>query len=256
MRVDLNCDLGESFGPWPMGQDAAMLGLVTSANIACGFHGGDPDIMRDTAALAKRNGVAIGAHPGFRDLQGFGRRRILGLSAREIESLIAYQIGAMQACAALAGHRVTYVKVHGALSNMACEDAMMANAIAAAIKAVDPALVFVVLPLTELATAGEKAGLPLASEVFADRAYEDDGQLVSRSKPGAVIHDADAAGERVFRMVADQAVTTVSGKRLPVRVDTVCIHGDNPAAVALGRAVRARLEAEGVELRAFASAVG
>lgn len=254
MRVDLNCDLGESFGPWPMGQDTAMLGLVTSANIACGFHGGDPDIMRDTAALAKRNGVAIGAHPGFHDLQGFGRRRILGLSARDIEALIAYQIGAMQACAALAGHRVTYVKVHGALSNMACEDAMMANAIAAAIKAVDRSLVFVVLPLTALATAGEKAGLPLASEVFADRAYEDDGQLVSRSKPGAVIHDADAAGERVFRMVADQAVTTVSGKRLPVRVDTVCFHGDNPAAVALARSVRARLKAEGVELRAFAPA--
>jgi 5-oxoprolinase (ATP-hydrolysing) subunit A len=254
MQVDLNCDMGESFGPWVMGDDAAMLDLITSANVACGFHAGDPQIMLKTAALAKQKGVAIGAHPGFHDVEGFGRREIHGLSAREIETMIAYQIGAMQAIAALAGHEVTFVKVHGALSNMAWKDEMIANALAAAIKGVDAKLVFVVLPFSKLVAAGEKAGLRMVNEVFADRAYEDDGLLVSRRKPGAVLHDPELVGERVLRMVADQAITSVSGKVMKLAVDTICIHGDTPTAVSLARAVRQRLEGAKVKLAPFAAA--
>jgi UPF0271 protein len=252
VRVDLNSDLGESFGPWNMGDDAGMLDIVTTANVACGFHGGDPEIMRATCEAAKARGVAIGAHPGFNDLQGFGRRQIVGLSAREIESLMAYQIGALQAMAAMAGHRVTHVKVHGALSNMACVDAAMAGALARAIKAVDARLFFIVIPLTALERAGEATGLKLAREVYADRAYEDDGTLVSRKKPGAVLHDPAAVAARVLRMVRDQAIVSVNGKRLPLSVDTVCIHGDSPGAVAMAKAVRAALTAAGVEISAFA----
>jgi UPF0271 protein len=254
MQVDLNCDMGESFGPWIMGDDAAMLDLITSANVACGFHGGDPQIMLRTAQLAKEKGVAIGAHPGFHDVEGFGRRQILGLSAREIETLVAYQIGALQGIAALAGHEVTYVKIHGALSNMACEDEMMAAALANGIKGVDASLAFVVLPFSKLVPAGEKAGLRLVNEVFADRAYEDDGLLVSRRKPGSVLHDPDLVAARVQKMVADQAITCVSGKVRKVAIDTVCIHGDTPAAVSLAKAVRQRLDKAKVEVAAFAGA--
>jgi 5-oxoprolinase (ATP-hydrolysing) subunit A len=251
MRVDLNSDMGESFGPWVMGEDAAMLDLVTSANIACGFHGGDPMVMLKTARLAKDKGVAIGAHPGFHDVQGFGRRQIVGLSGQEIETLVAYQIGALQGIAALAGHKVTYVKIHGALSNMACEDDAMARAIAAGIRGVDRELVFAVLPFSKLVPAGEKAGLRIVNEVFADRAYEDDGLLVSRRKPGAVLHDAPVVAERVQRMIEEQAVSTASGKKLKVAIDTVCIHSDTPAAVSLARAVRARLDAAKIKVAPF-----
>ena len=190
MTIDLNCDLGESFGAWEMGNDAAMIELATSVNIACGFHAGDADIMRKTVELAKARGVSIGAHPGYRDLHGFGRRPVPGMKASEIENLVAYQIGALQAIATAAGHKVTHVKAHGALSNVACEDDMTAQAIASAIKAVDPNLIFVVLANSKLVQAGEAANLPMVHEVFADRAYEDDGSLVSRRKPGAVLHDA------------------------------------------------------------------
>jgi 5-oxoprolinase (ATP-hydrolysing) subunit A len=251
MQVDLNSDMGESFGPWVMGDDAAMLNLITSANIACGFHGGDPMVMLNTARLAREKGVAIGAHPGFHDVEGFGRRQIVGLSAREIETLVAYQIGALQGIAALAGHTVTYVKIHGALSNMACENEAMATAIAAAIKGVDRKLAFVVLPFSKLVPAGEKAGLHIVTEVFADRAYEDDGLLVSRIKPGAVLHDAPMVAQRVQRMVEEQAVTTISGKKLKVAIDTVCIHSDTPAAVELARAVRARLDRAKIKVAPF-----
>jgi len=254
MQVDLNCDMGESFGPWTMGDDEAMLDLITSANVACGFHGGDPQIMLKTAKLAKQKGVAIGAHPGFHDIEGFGRRQILGLSAREVEALIAYQVGALQGIAALAGHRVTYVKVHGALSNMACEDEALATAIASGIKGVDPKLAYVVLPFSKLVAAGEKAGLPIVTEVFADRAYEDDGLLMSRRKPGSVLHDPDFVAERVRRMIEDQAVTSVSGKVMKIAIDTVCIHGDTPAAVSLAKAVRKRLEAAKIAVAPFSGA--
>jgi UPF0271 protein len=251
MTIDLNCDLGESFGAWQMGNDAAMIDLATSVNVACGFHAGDADTMRKTVQLAKTRGVSIGAHPGYRDLHGFGRRPVAGLSAAEIENLVAYQIGALQAVATLAGHKVTHVKAHGALSNAACEDDMTARAIASAIKAVDRNLKFVVLANTRLVTAGEAAGLPLVHEVFADRAYEDDATLVSRRKPGAVLHDTAQIAERVVRMVQDRAVVSVSGKTIKVQLDTVCIHGDTPGAVEIARAVREALKDSGIEVRPF-----
>jgi UPF0271 protein len=251
MTIDLNCDLGEGFGAWQMGSDAAMIELASSVNIACGFHAGDADIMRKTAELAKARGVSIGAHPGYRDLHGFGRRPVAGLTATEIENLVAYQIGALQTVAALAGHKVTHVKAHGALSNVACEDDMTARAIASAIKAVDPRLHFVVLANTRLVKAGEAAGLSLVHEVFADRAYEDDANLVSRRKPGAVLHDTAQIAERVVRMVQDRAVVSVSGKSIKVQIDTVCIHGDTPGAVDIARAVRRALSDNGIEVRPF-----
>src|SRR5262249_22924545 len=201
--IDLNCDLGESFGPWEMGNDPAMIELATSVNIACGFHAGDADIMRKTVEMAKTHGVSVGAHPGYRDLHGFGRRPVPGLKSSEIENLVAYQIGALQAIATAAGHKVTHVKAHGALSNVGCEDDMTARAIANGIKGVDPNLVFVVLANSRLGQGGEAANLPMVHEVFADRAYGDDGLLVSRSKPGAVLHDAREIAERVVRMVQD-----------------------------------------------------
>jgi 5-oxoprolinase (ATP-hydrolysing) subunit A len=251
MTIDLNCDLGEGFGAWEMGNDAAMIELATSVNIACGFHAGDADTMRNTVALAKARGVSIGAHPGYRDLHGFGRRPILGLTAADIENLVAYQIGALQAIAALAGHTVTHVKAHGALSNVACEDDLTARAIANAIKAVDPKLIFVVLANSRLVQAGEAANLPMVHEVFADRAYEDDGSLVSRRKPGAVLHDADKIAERVVRMVQDGAVVSVTGKVIKMRTDTVCIHGDTPGAVDIARDLRKALKDAGIDVAPF-----
>ncbi len=254
MSIDLNCDLGEGFGAWEMGNDSAMIDLATSVNVACGFHAGDSETMRKTVELAKARGVSIGAHPGYRDLHGFGRRPVPGLSAAEIENLVAYQIGALQAIATLAGHKVTHVKAHGALSNVACDDDMTARAIAAAIRAVDRDLIFVVLANSRLVGAGEAAGLPLVHEVFADRAYEDDGSLVSRRKQGAVLHEPGAITERVVKMVQDGAVTAVSGKVIKMKIDTVCIHGDTPGAVEIGRRVRHGLQDHGIKVAPFARA--
>src|SRR5450432_1933191 len=251
MTIDLNCDLGESFGPWEMGNDAAMIDLATSVNIACGFHAGDADIMRRTCDLAKARGVSIGAHPGYRDLHGFGRRPVPGMTASEIENLIAYQIGALQAIATAAGHKVTHVKAHGALSNVACEDEATAKAIASGIKAVDPNLIFVVLANSCLVQAGEAANLPMVHEIFADRAYEDNGTLVSRRKPGAVLHDAKAIADRVVEMVRDGAVVSVTGKVIKMRTDTVCIHGDTPGAVEIARGVRQALKDAGIDVVPF-----
>lgn len=251
MKIDLNCDMGEGFGPWPMGDDDAMLDIVSSANIACGFHAGDPSIMFRTAETAKRKGVAIGAHPGFNDLHGFGRRVIKGDSPADIERMVAYQIGALQAVASLAGHRVTYVKAHGSLNNMANEDQDLARAIARAIKGVDADLVNVCMPGLLMEKASETIGVRVAREFFADRTYEDNGALTSRKKPGSVLHDAEAAAERVLRTLQDQAVTTVSGKRIPLRIDTICVHGDEPSAVAMARTIRAKLEANGVSVGPF-----
>jgi len=251
MSVDLNCDLGEGFGVWDMGDDAAMMELASSVNIACGFHAGDADIMRRTVEVAKTRGVRVGAHPGYRDLHGFGRRPVPGMTSREIENLVAYQIGALQAIASMAGHRVTHVKVHGALSNVACEDDMSAQAIASAIRAVDPNLVFVVLPNSRLVSAGDAARLRMVHEVFADRAYEDNGMLVSRRKASAVLHDPVEIAERVVRMVEDGAVVSVSGKKIRMPIDTICIHGDTPGSVAIARGVREALHQAGIEIAPF-----
>jgi UPF0271 protein len=237
-----------------MGDDAAMLDIVTSANVACGFHAGDPQIMFRTAALALAKGVAIGAHPGFDDVLGFGRRVIRGDSPAEIERTVAYQIGALQAVAALAGHRVTYVKAHGALNNLANEDDDLALAIARAIRGVDRSLFNMVMPGLAMERASHDLGVPVIREAFADRTYEDGGHLTNRKEPGSVIHDPEVAAERVVSMVRDGAILARSGRRIPVRIDTVCVHSDNPSAVALARRVRERLEEEGVGVRPFAPA--
>lgn len=252
-RIDLNADLGEGFGPWRMGDDAAMLGLVTSANVACGFHAGDPDIMAATFARAREKGVAVGAHVGFPDLAGFGRRP-MAMTPGEIERAVAYQIGAAQALAALSGHRVSYVKAHGALANIAEREAVVADALARATRAVDPALVLLAIACSEQVRAGARAGLKVAHEIFADRAYVDDGSLQPRGQPGAVIVDAGTAIVRVRDMLAGGALITVSGKRLTTPIDSVCVHGDTAHAVEMARALREGLQAEGYELRAFAGA--
>ncbi|WP_158814696.1 LamB/YcsF family protein [Methylocapsa sp. S129] len=251
MKVDLNSDLGESFGAWTMGDDAAMLDIVTSANVACGFHAGDPIVMHRTIAAARDRGVSVGAHPGFLDLWGFGRRPIQGESPSDIEKIIVYQVGAAIAVAAAAGWRVTHVKTHGSMGNMAMVDPALADAIAKAVHTVDRDLILVVMPALELEKAGMKRDLALAREIYADRTYDDNGNLTSRKKEGAVLHDPAAAAARVLRMIEEQAVTTVSGRKLPVRIDSVCVHGDKPEAVAMARAVRESLEAAGVELRPF-----
>ncbi|MGD0635338.1 MAG: 5-oxoprolinase subunit PxpA [Beijerinckiaceae bacterium] len=251
-RIDLNCDCGEGFGPYTLGDDAAMFEIVTSANVACGFHAGDPNIMTKTFQAALAKGVAVGAHPGFPDLAGFGRRR-LPFSTSEIERLVAYQIGAAQALAALAGHRLTHVKPHGALSNMATEDAATARAIARAVRAADRSLIFLAIAGTPLEHEGEAAGLQVAREIFADRGYDDSGLLAPRSQQGAVLHDPEAAGRRAAVMVREGAVIALSGKRIPVGIDSICVHGDTPDAVALAQAVRASLEAAGLTLRPFSA---
>ena len=254
MKVDLNSDMGEGFGPWKMGDDEAMLGIVTSANIACGWHAGDPQIMFRTAEIAKQKGVSIGAHPGFGDLWGFGRRVIRGDSMADLEKMIAYQIGAMQAMATFAGHKVTYVKAHGALGNLVNDEDDFAMALARAIKGVDSSLIYMVMPGLPTERAAETLGLATAREIYADRTYDDSGNLTSRKKPGSVLHDPTEAATRVLRMVQDRAITTVTGKRIPAEIETICVHGDSPGAVEMARQVRATLEASGVTVAPFARA--
>jgi 5-oxoprolinase (ATP-hydrolysing) subunit A len=254
-HIDLNADLGEGFGAWRMGDDAALLDVVTSANVACGFHAGDPDIMAKTFALAKAKGVAVGAHVAFPDLAGFGRRT-LPMSAEEIERCVAYQLGAAQAMARLAGHRVTHVKAHGALANLAERDASVADAVARAIAAVDGALILLGIALTEQIRAAERAGLVCAHEIFADRAYAENGRLLPRREAGAVIEDQAEALARTLRMLEEGAVITAGGRRLPTPIDSVCVHGDTAGAVAMARRLRAGLAAAGREARAFTAREG
>ena len=246
MRVDLNSDLGEGFGPWKMGDDLALLDIVTTVNLACGFHAGDPNIMRSTAEAAMARGVSVGAHPGFQDLIGFGRRRLPGLSIRELENLIAYQVGACQATCALAGYHMSHVKTHGALGNMCAENDELAMAVARAIKAVDPDLAFMVMPGVATERAAMKHGIRPIMEVYADRTYDDDFNLTNRSLPGAVIHDSEVAVARALKMISRGQIESVSGKTLDARIDSICVHGDNPAAIALGRNLREGLESSGV----------
>ncbi|MGY2900243.1 UPF0271 protein [Curtobacterium sp. PvP017] len=251
--IDLNSDLGEGFGAWTMGDDAAMLDVVSSANIACGFHAGDPTIMLATARAAAERGVAIGAHVAYRDLAGFGRRP-MHVTADELHADVVHQLGAMAATARVAGTAVTYVKPHGALYNTACADPVQAEAVVRAIADVDGSLAVLALPGSELLLAAGRHGLRAVAESFADRAYEPDGSLASRSKPGSVLHDPDEVAARVLRMVTEGVATAVDGSELQVRADSVCVHGDSPGAVAMARAIRATLTEHGVTIAPFAPA--
>lgn len=246
-RINLNADMGESFGAWTMGNDTALLQVVGSANIACGFHAGDPTIMRRTVRQAIAQGVSLGAHPSYPDLQGFGRRA-MQVAAEDLEALLLYQVGALQAMAQAEGGRVSHVKPHGALNNLACADAQVARTVVRAVQNLDPTLILLAPALSELWKAAQAAGLTVCIEVFADRAYQDDGQLLPRSQPGAVLHDAQACVEHVLRMVREQALVSVNGRRLPTRIDSVCVHGDGPEAVATARAVRLALQDAGLQL--------
>ena len=249
-RVDLNADMGESFGPWVIGHDADLLDTITSANIACGFHAGDPDVMARTMALALKNGVGLGCHPGFDDLRGFGRRR-LNMSAAELTNMLTYQLGASQAMARAAGGEIRHFKLHGALSNMCSEDKEMALTCYRAVQAIAPELRIMVLVETAQQEAVRELGAPWVGEIFADRAYNDDATLVDRALPGAVIHDASLAGPRIADMVRQGAIITANGKRIPAKIDTICLHGDTPEAVDLAASVRTSLEADGVSVRQF-----
>ncbi|MDQ0513101.1 LamB/YcsF family protein [Ancylobacter amanitiformis] len=251
--IDLNCDMGEGFGVYSLGDDAAMLDIVTSANIACGFHAGDPLVMAQTLSLAKARGVGCGAHPSFMDLWGFGRRPIHGQSPADIEKQLIYQIGALQALAHAQGLRLGHVKTHGSLGNMANEDIDLARAVARAIRAVDPGLIFVVMPGLPTERAGEEAGLRVAREIYADRAYAGNGNLASRKLPGAVLHDAEAAAARILDILDSGSVASLDGPRIPVRADTICVHGDTADAVAMARAVRTRLTAAGYGVEPMAN---
>ena len=248
--MDINSDLGESFGAWRMGDDAAMLGIVTSANVACGFHAGDPAGILETLRAAAQRGVAVGAHVAYPDLVGFGRRN-MDPTSQELVADVIYQIGALQGLAAAAGTRVRYVKPHGALYNTIAQDERQANDVITALLAVDPGLTLMALAGAPLIGWARARGLRVVAEAFADRAYNDDGSLVSRRLPGAVLHDADAIAERMLRLVQTGEVESITGRSVPVQADSICVHGDSPGAVEMARRIRARLEQAGVALRPF-----
>ena len=253
LTVDLNSDLGEGFGPWKMGDDAAMLDIVTSANIACGMHAGDPEVMATTFAKAKEKGVSVGAHPGYPDLFGFGRRN-MPYTMGETERLIAYQIGAAQAMAAYSGHTLTHVKLHGALGNLSQQNRDVALAALRAIKAVDPGLVCLTIALGEMDRLAREMGLEFRSEIFADRAYTEEGFLVDRRLPGAVLHDPKEIAERILAMLNEGAIRTISGQWLKTPIHSICVHSDTPSAVEIARSLRTSLEAQGVSVKPFAGA--
>ena len=244
IKIDINCDMGESFGAWRMGADEDVMPHITSANVACGAHAGDPGVMRRTVRLARAAGVAVGAHPGFADLPGFGRRE-MAVDPSEVEDSLIAQIGALAAIAKAEGLALQHVKAHGALYNMAGRDRVLADAIARAIAAVDRTLIMFGLPNSPMIDAARAAGLRVASEGFADRAYQPDGSLAPRSRPGAVIHDAEAVVARAVRMAHDGVVLTPDGAEVALRVDTICVHGDTPGAPELTRRIREALQAAG-----------
>ena len=244
-RINLNADLGEGFGAYDIGNDEAMLKIVRSASVACGFHAADPNVMHRVVKRAAEEGTSIGAHPGFDDLSGFGRRRI-DMSPRDLEYMVAYQIGALQGMAAYADLRVTHVKPHGALNNMAAENLDLAMAIGRAIKTIDPSIIYLALGGSQMERAAQALDLPLAHEDFADRLYDDDGNLTSRTVSGAVIHDPKIATENAVRMSVEGEIISRNGKSIRRRVDSVCVHGDEPTAVAVAKAVRQGLEEAGV----------
>ena len=250
MRIDINADVGESFGAYVLGHDAALMRSITSASVAAGFHAGDPSVLRRTIRLAKSHGVAIGAHPGFPDLVGFGRRE-LQVTPAEAEDLVLYQIAAVAGVAAAEGVKLQHVKPHGALFNMAVKNAGLAAAIAKAVAAFDASLMLFGLPGSEMLKAGRASGLRVAAEVFADRAYEPDGSLTPRTKSGSVIHDGEAVVSRAVRMIQERTVVAVDGTVVPLGADTICIHGDTPGAGDLAASLRAGLESAGVTVRAI-----
>lgn len=245
-KIDLNCDLGESFGNYKLGLDDEVIKYISSANIACGFHASDPLVMQKTVALAKANGVSVGAHPGFQDLVGFGRRN-MNISAEEAKAIVQYQIGALSAFCSAAGCKLCHVKPHGALYNMAGKDEKLALAVCEAVYEVDPELILLCLSGSKMISAAKQVGLRAASEVFADRAYEDDGSLVARGKPGAVITDEDEAVSRVIGMVKTGTVQSINGKTVELKPDSVCLHGDGIKAVEFAKRIRAELTANGIE---------
>jgi UPF0271 protein len=250
MKIDLNSDLGEGYGPWAMGDDAAMLGIVTSANIACGGHAGDPETMFQTLSQAVAQGVVVGAHPGYADRIGFGRR-VIPMVPAEIGRMVAAQIGALAGVAAMAGAEVRYVKPHGALANLAAEDRAVADAIAAAVAALPGRLAVLAISGTELELAARAAGVKVFSEIFADRAYLPTGRLMPRSRPGAVLHDPDQVAERLLSFLQTGRMPVVDGDAIPLQAHSICIHGDSPGALEMARTVRDRLRAAGVDLSAF-----
>ena len=250
MRIDLNSDLGEGYGPWAMGDDAAMLGLVSSANIACGGHASDPETMFQTLRLAAQNGVSIGAHPGYNDPLGFGRR-VIPMAPAEVGRMVAAQIGSLQGVAALAGTRVAYVKPHGALANLAADDRAVADAIARAVKAISPGLALLTISGTALEDAARSAGVTVFSEIFADRGYTPTGRLVPRNQPGAMIHDPEVAVARLLSFLATGMMPVVGGDPIPLAAQSICVHGDSPSAVEMARQIRTRLQTAGVTIAAF-----
>ena len=247
-RVDLNADVGESFGAYAIGDDEALLASITSASLAAGFHGGDPTVLRRTIQLARHHGVRIGAHPGLPDLSGFGRRE-MRLAAAEAEDLVLYQIAAVAGVARAEGVSLQHVKPHGALYNMAARDGDLAAAIVRAVKAFDPSLVLLAPPNSKLFEAGVDGGLRVAAEAFADRAYEQDGTLTRRGAAGSVLTDPTTIVARAVRMIADGVVMAVDGTPVPIAVDTLCVHGDTPGAAALGRRLRDGLKAAGIRVQ-------
>ena len=254
-RIDLNCDLGESFGSYTCGLDKEVLPYISSANVACGFHASDPLVMAETVKAAKESGVSIGAHPGYPDLVGFGRRN-LAVSPKELKAMVQYQIGALQAFSRSNGTFLQHVKPHGAMYNMAGKDLTLARAICEGIAETDPSLILLGLSGSRLLEAAEEVGLRAASEVFADRAYEEDGSLVARSKPGAMVTDAEEMLSRVIRMVKNGSVVSVTGKEIGLKADSVCLHGDNPHAVEFAARLNAALKAEGVQIVPLKEKIG
>jgi len=253
MNIDINSDLGESFGAWKMGDDSAMLDIVSSANVACGFHAGDPaGILRTLKAAAER-GVAIGAHVGYRDLAGFGRRN-MDPTSEELIGDVIYQIGALQGLAKAAGTRVTYVKPHGALYNTIAIDARQAKDVIDAILAIDPSLVLMALAGSQLVEQARAAGLTVVAEAFADRAYTPEGNLVSRREKGSVLHDPDLIAERMVRMVKEGVIEAIDGTLTKVDAQSICVHGDSPGAVAIAKRLREKFEQSGLTIRSFTGA--
>ncbi|PIF75601.1 UPF0271 protein [Variovorax sp. 54] len=253
MNIDLNSDLGESLGVWRMGDDAAMLDIVSSANVACGFHAGDPAGILRTLRQAKERGVAVGAHVAYRDLVGFGRRN-MDVDSADLRADVIYQIGALKGLAAAAGTEVRYVKPHGALYNTIAHDERQARDVIAAIHEIDPGLVLVALAGSPLLGWAEAQGLGVVAEAFADRAYTPQGTLVSRREPGAVLHDANDVAERMLRLANEGTVTAIDGSVVRIRAESVCVHGDSPGAVEMARRVRERLVRAGVTVRPFTEA--